>query len=259
MTSAEASFRESLRAFNSGRPAGIDAGVNASSGSVASSFTSFFRPAPATAPAHATPAQASNRSFSSFFGGGGGGGGGSGGGVGNNSSSGDLEAQESLLGSFQARAQGALSSVGFGPRNADTEFCGLTTFQRYVGFFMVMGTAVLCFTISLFTLPMVLLAPSKFALTYTMGSLLFLFSFSLLNGLMAHAKHIFSWDRLPFTASYLGSMLLTLFFAVVKPSYILVIFFCIVQVVCLAWYLGSYLPGGTQGLRFMTRSIGLPV
>eukprot|EP00842_Homolaphlyctis_polyrhiza_P005608 jgi/Hompol1/6048/HPOL_004821-RA len=132
--------------------------------------------------------------------------------------------------------------------------------QRYIGFFMVMATACLFFMISLFSLPMILLAPAKFALTYTMGSMLFLFSFSLLNGLMAHAKHIFSWDRLPFTASYLGSMLLTLFFAVIKPSYILVLVFCIAQVICLAWYLGSYLPGGVHGLRMITRSAtGLPV
>nr|KAJ3414101.1 protein transport protein sft2 [Polyrhizophydium stewartii] len=152
-----------------------------------------------------------------------------------------------------------LSSMGL-VRNSDNDFCGLTTFQRYIGFAMVMGTAALCFMISLFTLPMVIVTPAKFALTFTFGSLLFLFSFSLLNGLVAHAKHIFSLDRVPFTASYIGSMLMTLFFAVVKPSYILVIFFFIVQLGCLAWYLGSYLPGGTQALRWMTRNtVGLPV
>ncbi|EGF82556.1 hypothetical protein BATDEDRAFT_9318, partial [Batrachochytrium dendrobatidis JAM81] len=131
---------------------------------------------------------------------------------------------------------------------------------RYVGFAFCMATAILCFMISLFTLPMVLISPGKFALTYTMGSLLFLFSFSFLNGLVAHLKHVFSLERLPFTASYMVSMAMTLFFSVVRPSYLLVIFFCIVQVVCLAWYVGSYLPGGVQSLRWMTRNtIGLPI
>ncbi|KAJ1330711.1 hypothetical protein BSLG_009163 [Batrachochytrium salamandrivorans] len=223
MTSAERSFQESLRSFNAtagrlatpnqGRKGGVtilDMGSpmnsSPSGGGGGSSFSSFF--------SSATPGQRGQVQA-------------------------DSEVQESLLGSFQARAQGVISSVGLGPRNSDSEFCGLTTFQRYFGFALTMG---------------------KFALTYTMGSLLFMFSFSLLNGLMAHAKHIFSWDRLPFTASYIGSMMLTLFFAVVKPNHILVIIFCIAQIVCLAWYIGSYLPGGTQSLRWMTRStIGLPI
>ncbi|KAH6581230.1 hypothetical protein BASA50_004456 [Batrachochytrium salamandrivorans] len=230
MTSAERSFQESLRSFNAtagrlatpnqGRKGGVtilDMGSpmnsSPSGGGGGSSFSSFF--------SSATPGQRGQVQA-------------------------DSEVQESLLGSFQARAQGVISSVGLGPRNSDSEFCGLTTFQRYFGFALTMGTAMLCFMISLFTLPMILISSGKFALTYTMGSLLFMFSFSLLNGLMAHAKHIFSWDRLPFTASYIGSMMLTLFFAVV--------------IVCLAWYIGSYLPGGTQSLRWMTRStIGLPI
>lgn len=38
-------------------------------------------------------------------------------------------------------------------------------------------------------------------------------SFGLLQGPVAHLKHIFSPERLPFTAAYFGSLGLTLFFA----------------------------------------------
>jgi len=39
--------------------------------------------------------------------------------------------------------------------------------------------------------------------------------FSILSGPLAHLKHLFSSERLPFTAAYFGSLILTLFFALV--------------------------------------------
>ncbi|KAJ3330903.1 Vesicle transport protein [Kappamyces sp. JEL0680] len=173
------------------------------------------------------------------------------------------ESQETLLGSFSRGANDAFASISTSvglTRHPDTECLGLTTFQRYVGFAMMMASSFIFFMISLFTLPMVLLAPGKFAMTYTMGSLLFLSSFTLLNGWKAHAKHLFSWERAPFTGVYLGSMAACLYFAVVSPNYLAILLFTVFQIIALAWYLGSYLPGGTQGLRWMARSTtGLPV
>jgi hypothetical protein len=124
----------------------------------------------------------------------------------------------------------------------------------------MMCSSALFFMISLFTLPMVLVMPAKFALTWTMGSILFLSSYSILNGWKAHLKHLFCWERAIFTCSYLGSMIGTLYFSVVSPHYLPVIIFIILQVVALAWYLASYIPGGTNGLKWMTRAtVGLPV
>jgi hypothetical protein len=37
--------------------------------------------------------------------------------------------------------------------------------------------------------------------------------FAILQGPLAHLKHIFSTERLPFTAAYLGSLGFTLYFA----------------------------------------------
>lgn len=47
-----------------------------------------------------------------------------------------------------------------------------------------------------------------------MGSLLFMLGFAILAGPIAHLKHITSKERLPFTAAWLGSLALTLFFAI---------------------------------------------
>jgi hypothetical protein len=175
------------------------------------------------------------------------------------------ESQETLLGSFYAASNDAFSSISTsvglgGPRNTDVDCFGLGTFQRYIGFAMLIASSFIFFMISLFTLPMVLLAPGKFAMTWTMGSLAFLLSFTLINGWKAHAKHLFCWERAPFTSAYIGSMLGCLYFSVISPNYLGILFFTIFQVIALAWYLASYLPGGTQGLRWMARSTtGLPV
>ncbi|KAK4560473.1 protein transport protein sft2 [Recurvomyces mirabilis] len=108
------------------------------------------------------------------------------------------------------------------------------------------------------------------------------------------ARHLVSAERLPFTATYFGSIALTLYFALGPPSYrgdrpvgvqdpssscgavtsspmmdpligqcrrcrlpnanlhstILTLFSSIVQSVALVWYLVSYFPMGSTGLRF---------
>lgn len=45
------------------------------------------------------------------------------------------------------------------------------------------------------------------------GSILMLLSVALLRGPWAHVKHMMSIERLPFTAAYIGTMVLTLYFS----------------------------------------------
>ncbi|KXS98046.1 hypothetical protein AC578_8785 [Pseudocercospora eumusae] len=63
-------------------------------------------------------------------------------------------------------------------------------------------------------------------------------------------RHLVSQERLPFTATYFGSIALTLYFAVGLRSTILTLLTSIIQLVALVWYLVSYFPMGSQGLRF---------
>ena len=49
-------------------------------------------------------------------------------------------------------------------------------------------------------LPVIVLAPSKFALSFTIGSLLVMAGFAALRGLKQQASHMLSASRLPFTA-----------------------------------------------------------
>ncbi len=68
-------------------------------------------------------------------------------------------------------------------------------------FMTLLGTGIV-FLILAFTLflPVIILAPAKFALTFSIGSSLILASFSALRGWRQQCMHMFSTERLPFTA-----------------------------------------------------------
>ncbi|KAF2463227.1 SFT2-domain-containing protein [Lindgomyces ingoldianus] len=98
-----------------------------------------------------------------------------------------------------------------------------------------------------------MLKPRKFAILWSMGSLLFLASWGVLMGPITYMQHLISGARLPFTAAYFGSIALTLYFSLSLHSTILTFIASIAQLVALLWYLVSYFPMGSTGLRFAAR------
>lgn len=87
---------------------------------------------------------------------------------------------------------------------------------------------------------------------------------------MAYALHLISGPRLPFTTAYFGSLSLSLYFSL-GVSYLhshntvcvannpwqlqstfLTLISALVQLACLVWYLVSYFPMGSSGLRLAT-------
>lgn len=69
----------------------------------------------------------------------------------------------------------------------------------------------------------------------------------------APLRTLASSRRLPFTSTYVGSMALTLYAALVMHSYVLVLLFSALQAMAVAWYLLSYIPGGAPILKLLTR------
>ncbi|KAH7197657.1 Got1/Sft2-like family-domain-containing protein [Fusarium flagelliforme] len=112
--------------------------------------------------------------------------------------------------------------------------------------------AVACFVICFTLFPVLSLRPRKFVILWSVGSLMFLASFAAIMGPMNYVYHLLSTPRLPFTAAYFGSITLTLVFALKLHSTILTLFSALVQLACLMWYLISYFPMGSTGLRFAT-------
>ncbi|KAJ3384432.1 protein transport protein sft2 [Lobulomyces angularis] len=168
------------------------------------------------------------------------------------------EQQESLLGSFSTRAGDAL---GLGNR-AEKDWIELSRFQRYTAFIVLMLLAFVCFVSSFMKLITIAINPSSFAVSFTFGSILSLAGFATLKGYKPFFTNAFSLARLPYTIIYFGSLILTLYFGLGSRSYIPTLVSSVIQIFSLFWYFGSYLPGGTAGLGFMSRfgarSVGLP-
>ncbi|KAH8905582.1 SFT2-domain-containing protein [Coniochaeta sp. PMI_546] len=109
--------------------------------------------------------------------------------------------------------------------------------------------ALACFVICFALFPVLSLKPRKFVILWTLGSVLFLCSFAAMMGPLAYVQHLASGPRLPFTAAYFGSIGLTLYFAIGLRSTILTLPCAIIQIITLVWYLVSYFPMGSTGMR----------
>ncbi|XP_065061556.1 uncharacterized protein LOC135688572 [Rhopilema esculentum] len=130
---------------------------------------------------------------------------------------------------------------------------GLSKKQRIVGFFTLLVMGIFCFGMAGLLMPFMVLKARKFVLMYTMGSFFTIGSFSVLWGPVAHMKHLCSYTRLPFTLAYFGTMFATLYSALLLKKTLLTLIFATLQIVALAWYVFSYVPGGTTGMKFFSK------
>ncbi|RPD60780.1 ER-to-golgi vesicle protein transport Sft2 [Lentinus tigrinus ALCF2SS1-7] len=134
--------------------------------------------------------------------------------------------------------------------NEEEAYFALSRWERLLGFGACLIGAAVCFFVAFLTIPMIALRPAKFALAFSLGSLLVMFGFSVLIGPINHIKHLFSKERLPFSIAYLASLGATLYFSLGAHSYLGSLIGAIVQVIALVSYVLAYFPGGVQTLRF---------
>lgn len=104
-------------------------------------------------------------------------------------------------------------------------------------------------------LPVMVLMPQKFAICFTLGCGFIIGSFSALKGPKNQLAHMFSKKRLPFTLLFTGSMVGTIYVSMVLHSYVLSVFFSLLQVLALSYYAISYFPGGSAGLKFLSSTL----
>ncbi len=84
--------------------------------------------------------------------------------------------------------------------------CGCSG-QRFQVFVALLAGAAIMMGLSVFVfLPMVVLFPAKFALSFTVGSLLFMGAFMILRGPRTVVRQLLAPDRVVFTSAYLGSI-----------------------------------------------------
>ena len=124
--------------------------------------------------------------------------------------------------------------------------------DRFKGFSILIVSSGCFFMIAFAFLPTAILFPGKFALAFTIGSLMFMGSFAFLRGPMTFLKGMLSRDQLPFAMSYICSLVMTIYSCIVAKSYFLVLGSAIFQIAALMWYASSFLPGGTYGMKIFT-------
>lgn len=135
----------------------------------------------------------------------------------------------------------------------DEGYFTLSRWDRILAFAACNLGALACFVVCFTLFPVLSLRPRKFAVLWTVGSLLFLSSWAILQGPVTYAQHLLSASRLPFSAAYFGTIALTLYFSLGLGSTILTLLAAICQILALVWYLVSYFPMGTTGLRYASQ------
>ena len=121
-----------------------------------------------------------------------------------------MEDMQTLLPSSILRR--ASNAVGITQDPPSPSWCPqMSRTDRMKAFVVLILVALLFFTLAFFVgLPLVILAPSKFALSFSCGSLTFMAAFAFLEGPWTHFQRMMTWQRAPFSLTYLASLGLTL-------------------------------------------------
>lgn len=116
------------------------------------------------------------------------------------------------------------------------------TSRRFRTFLALVATSVyFLLGAFLWRLPLLLVDPEPFAISFTMGSLCCQAALMVLKGPVAHLKGMFTLQRAPFALLYFGSMFGTLYAALVTQSEWLVIALSAAQVTALLYFVRACL------------------
>lgn len=128
----------------------------------------------------------------------------------------------------------------------------LSKWDRMLIFALTFGGSVCCYLICIFLFPILSLKPRKFAILWSIGSMLFLISFGVLQGVKPYLLHLFSSTRIIFSVVFITSIIMTIYCSVGLKSTLLSIIFAIIQLISAIWYTVSYFPLGRQTLNLAT-------
>lgn len=113
---------------------------------------------------------------------------------------------------------------------------------------------------SIFSFPALLLGdPSPFAWKYSIGNVLGIVSSAFLVGPQSQIEQMSSPVRLGATVAYVGSIVVTVFAALVLQEPLLTLAAMVVQFCALAWYCASYIPFGRWMIMQVVGKVCCPV
>ncbi|XP_050204267.1 protein transport protein SFT2-like [Mercurialis annua] len=124
----------------------------------------------------------------------------------------------------------------------------------YFGVLLAAGVFFIFIAFTMF-LPVMVLVPQKFAICFTIGCTFIMGSFFALKGPRNQLAHMSTKERLPFTLGFIGTMVGTVYVSMFLHSYVLSVLFSVLQVLALSYYVISYFPGGSAGLKFLSSTL----
>lgn len=128
----------------------------------------------------------------------------------------------------------------------------LSRMERIIGFLCCLAGSIVCFVTSFFLFPVLALKPRKFAMIWTLGTLLFVASFGVLQGPNHYIRHLISRERVVFTTVFVSSVLATIYAAMIAKSTLLTIFCGIIEIFAVLYYTLSYFPFGALAVTWFT-------
>lgn len=145
-------------------------------------------------------------------------------------------------------------SFGGSQQPVEESWLDLTWFQRMAGFSICIAGGLACFMIAFFVgIPLIVGRPSKFAVSFTLGSLLWMASFAILRGPMTHLRALVSKERILFTITYFGSMAFVLVASLYLRSQLLTLVGTVIEGFAFLWYFASYSPFSGGSIRLGTQ------
>ena len=174
-----------------------------------------------------------------------------------NNDGGDVESQSFLPDSMSGLSLTSMRSSL--EAQLPQQIMGMNYQQRFQVFCICLLLSALFFLLAFFVgIPLLTVRPQKFALSFTCGSISFMASFGILKGPQEHLLSMLAPDRAHFTVVYLGSMFLTLYLTFTSggaQGYVLVMGASALQLMCLLWYLVTFLPGGATGMKILMQAM----
>ena len=117
------------------------------------------------------------------------------------------------------------------------------------------GCFLLC--ISIFLIPLIITAPSKFSMCFGLGSVLILISFLFYHGTKNYIVKLFEKKRFYITILFICSIIFGLIFSIGK-HYFISLLCSLFQLISLILFVLTFIPGGKYGINCIKRKMGSP-
>eukprot|EP00644_Phytophthora_capsici_P001582 jgi/Phyca11/511337/fgenesh2_kg.PHYCAscaffold_81_\ len=121
-----------------------------------------------------------------------------------------------------------------------------TRFKYFVAMAML---GMLFFGMASIFLPLIMVRPSKFALSFTLGSICCMGAFAMLKGPQAYISGLLQPNRLLLTSAYFVTLGCTLYSCLILGNYVFVVLSSVMQLMTLGSFALSAFPGGNSSLK----------